>query len=99
MAQYIFEKGYKNDSSLVKVKLLLIHFEDENNVLVKVKKIFFGSLGRFYPITNLKESLLYTNYKNNDTISSFDKNILKTHYNYIYPHKVDFDLFKNIESK
>ena len=32
MAQYIFEKGYKNDSSLVKVKLLLIHFEDENNV-------------------------------------------------------------------
>lgn len=32
MAQYIFEKGYKNDSNLVKVKLLLIHFVDENNV-------------------------------------------------------------------
>lgn len=32
MAQYIFEKGYKNDLSIVKVKLLLIHFEDENSV-------------------------------------------------------------------
>ncbi|RLD45095.1 MAG: hypothetical protein DRJ10_08670 [Bacteroidetes bacterium] len=32
MSQYIFEKGYKNDSRLVKVKLLLIHFEDENNI-------------------------------------------------------------------
>lgn len=32
MAQYIFEKGYQNDSRLVKVKLLLIHFEDENNI-------------------------------------------------------------------
>lgn len=32
MAQYILEKGYKNDQSIVKVKLLLIHFEDENNI-------------------------------------------------------------------
>ncbi len=32
MTQYIFEKGYKNDYIIVKVKLLLIHFEDENNI-------------------------------------------------------------------
>jgi len=32
MAQYIFEGKYQNISSVVKVKLLLFHFEDENKV-------------------------------------------------------------------
>lgn len=32
MAQYIFEKGYQNKLGVVKVKLLLIHFEDENHI-------------------------------------------------------------------
>ena len=32
MAEYIFESEYKNKSRLVKVKLFLVHFEDENNV-------------------------------------------------------------------
>ncbi len=32
MAEYIFESEYKNKSRLVKVKLFLVHFEDENNI-------------------------------------------------------------------
>jgi len=32
MAQYIFEGRYKNKKGYVKVKLLLIHFMDENNI-------------------------------------------------------------------
>ncbi|TSA32716.1 MAG: hypothetical protein D4R64_15495 [Porphyromonadaceae bacterium] len=32
MAQYIFEGKYQNQSTSVKVKLLLIHFEDEKKV-------------------------------------------------------------------
>jgi hypothetical protein len=32
MAQYIFEGKYQNNSASVKVKLLLLHFEDENKV-------------------------------------------------------------------
>ncbi len=32
MAQYIFEGDYKNKSGNVKVKLLLFHFQDENNI-------------------------------------------------------------------
>ena len=32
MAEYLFESGYKNKSGDVKVRLLLIHFEDENNI-------------------------------------------------------------------
>lgn len=32
MAQYIFEGGYKNKKGYVKVKLLLFHFKDENNI-------------------------------------------------------------------
>ncbi len=32
MAQYIFEGKYQNISSVVKVKLLLFHFEDEKKV-------------------------------------------------------------------
>ena len=32
MAQYIFEGKYQNQSTSVKVKLLLIHFEDEKKI-------------------------------------------------------------------
>ena len=32
MAQYIFKKNFQNKSGDVKVKLLLIHFEDENHI-------------------------------------------------------------------
>lgn len=32
MAEYIFESEYKNKSRLVKVKLFLVHFKDENNI-------------------------------------------------------------------
>lgn len=32
MSQYIFKKGIKKDSNLVSVRLLLIHFKDDNNV-------------------------------------------------------------------
>ena len=32
MAKYLFESGYNNKSGYVKVKLLLFHFEDENNI-------------------------------------------------------------------
>jgi len=32
MAHYIFEGKYQNKSAIVKVKLLLFHFEDENKV-------------------------------------------------------------------
>ena len=32
MAHYIFKGGYQNKSGDVKVKLLLIHFEDENHI-------------------------------------------------------------------
>jgi len=32
MAQYIFEGKYQNKSAGLKVKLLLFHFEDENNI-------------------------------------------------------------------
>jgi hypothetical protein len=32
MSQYIFKKGIRKDSSLINVKLLLIHFKDENKV-------------------------------------------------------------------
>ena len=32
MAEYIFESEYKNKSRLVKVRLFLVHFEDENNI-------------------------------------------------------------------
>jgi len=32
MSQYIFEKEYQNRAGDVRVKLLLIHFEDENNI-------------------------------------------------------------------
>ncbi len=76
-------------------------FEENKNIIVKVKKLFFGSLGRFYtPTYNLpKESLLNNKYKNNDSISEYDINILKTHYNYIYPYKVDFNLFKINEKR
>ncbi|PHR69251.1 MAG: hypothetical protein COA67_11010 [Lutibacter sp.] len=74
-------------------------FIDKNNIIKKVKIRFFGSLGRFYPTMYQKGSLLDTKYINNDTISTFDINVLKSHYNYIYPYKVDFNLFKIIEKK
>lgn len=32
MGQYIFEGKYQNDSEGVKVRLLLFHFKDENNI-------------------------------------------------------------------
>jgi len=32
MPHYIFKKGIQKDSGLIHVKLLLIHFKDENNV-------------------------------------------------------------------
>lgn len=32
MAQYIFEGKYQNKATNVKVKLLLVHFEDENKI-------------------------------------------------------------------
>jgi len=32
MAEYIFKGDYKNKTGYVKVKLLLVHFKDENNV-------------------------------------------------------------------
>ena len=32
MAQYIFEGDYENKSGNVKVKLLLFHFQDDNNI-------------------------------------------------------------------
>ena len=32
MSQYIFKKGIQKDTSLISVKLLLIHFKDENKV-------------------------------------------------------------------
>lgn len=32
MAQYIFEGDYKNNSDIVNIKLLLFHFQDENNI-------------------------------------------------------------------
>ncbi len=32
MAKYLFEGGFKNKSGNLIVKLLLIHFEDENNI-------------------------------------------------------------------
>lgn len=94
---YLMSDDIKNYSCVLKVNPNT--FTERNNISVKVKKLFFGSLGRFYPISHLKESLLYTKYENNDTISTFDKNILKTHYNYIYPYKVDFDFFKQLENE
>ncbi|MDC9723977.1 MAG: DUF2927 domain-containing protein [Urechidicola sp.] len=94
---YLISDDIKSYSCVLKVNPNT--FIDSDNISVKVKTLFFGSLGRFYPISHLKESLLYTKYENNDTISTFDKNILKTHYNYIYPYKVDFDLFKQLENE
>jgi len=32
MPQYIFKKGIKKNSNLINVRLLLIHFKDENDV-------------------------------------------------------------------
>lgn len=32
MSQYIFKKGIRRDSNLINVRLLLIHFKDENNI-------------------------------------------------------------------
>jgi len=32
MSKYIFEGGYRNTSGIVKVMLILFHFEDENNI-------------------------------------------------------------------
>ena len=32
MSQYIFKKGIRKDSNLINVRLLLIHFKDENNI-------------------------------------------------------------------
>lgn len=32
MSQYLFKKGIKKDSNMIKVRLLLIHFKDENKV-------------------------------------------------------------------
>jgi hypothetical protein len=32
MAEYLFQRGYKNKAGEVKVKLLLIHFKDEGNI-------------------------------------------------------------------
>lgn len=32
MAKYLFEGGYKNNAGEVRVKLLLIHFKDENDI-------------------------------------------------------------------
>ena len=32
MGEYIFKGNYKNKSGIVKVRLLLIHFKDENNI-------------------------------------------------------------------
>ena len=32
MSQYIFKKGIKKDTNLINVRLLLIHFKDENKV-------------------------------------------------------------------
>ncbi len=34
MAEYIFESEYKNKSRLVKVRLFLVHFEDENDIYI-----------------------------------------------------------------
>ncbi|MCF6280405.1 MAG: DUF2927 domain-containing protein [Flavobacteriaceae bacterium] len=85
------DNNYKSSSCILKVNLDT--FEEKNDVIKKIKQLFFGSFGRFYPLTyRPKESLLYTKYVNNDTISAFDINVLKTHYNYIYPYKVDFNL-------
>lgn len=82
------------------LKVNLKTFKSQEDLIRKIKKLFFGSLGRFYPIIySNKESILNTKYENNDTISTFDINVLKTHYNYIYPYKVDFNLFKTIEKK
>ena len=32
MSKYIFEGGFRNTSGIVKVMLILFHFEDENNI-------------------------------------------------------------------
>ncbi len=32
MSHYIFNKGIQKDSNLIKIRLLLIHFKDENNI-------------------------------------------------------------------
>ena len=32
MSQYLFKKGIKKDSNMIQVRLLLIHFKDENKV-------------------------------------------------------------------
>ncbi len=76
-------------------------FDKKEMIAVKVKRLFFSSLGRFYFYTNIltKESLLSTKYVMIDDFSEFDMNVLKTHYNYIYPFKVDFNLFQQIEKK
>ena len=79
------------------LKINLDSFENQNDILAKFKKLFFGSLGRFHSISSTTESLLYSKYENDETISSFDINILKTHYKYIYPFKVSYELFKFIE--
>lgn len=80
------------------LKVNLETFEKDKNILTKVKMFFFSTLGGFHPLLyNNKKSLLHPKYINNDTISSFDINVLRTHYNYIYPYKVDFNLFKQIE--
>lgn len=92
------DNNNKNYSCVLKVNINT--FEEEENIQIKVKKLFFSSLGRFYFFHyNPKESLLSTKYKNSDTLSTYDISILKTHYNYIYPYKVDFNLFKIIEEK
>jgi len=73
MAQYIFKKGIKKDSGLINVKLLLIHFKDENKVhliysphldltgygnnLTEAKKSFEVALDDFIDYTLKKKTL------------------------------------------
>ncbi len=73
MAQWLFEGKYKDDRSIIKVRLILIHFKDENNIhfiysphldltgygrnMIEAKKSFEIALEDFIDYTNKKKTL------------------------------------------
>ena len=66
-------------------KIDLDHLSDKSLLLQKLKQMFFISLGQFIVNETFHEtSLLSPNYKNNETISNEDLDLLKIHYIKIY---------------
>jgi hypothetical protein len=66
-------------------------------ILKQLKQLFFLSLGNFDTGFKIDESsLLSNNYKNTDTFSKFDLDLLKLHYSIIYPQKIDDRTFSKL---